>query len=136
MSKNNSFASRLAVMKATLLELPGKIAELEAKIATRGAGSSDDDVVDLIVGDEYVFMFGRGESKTERTGKLIGTRVPPEGQKGGTIAKFIIGEGYDSEVVGVFPSAVLRNTKDPAPEASEVSTVDEVASEDPLRGVY
>ena len=59
-------------------------------------------------GDTIAFLFGRGDKQVEREGKITGIRVPAEGEKGGTVVKVLVGEGYDAEICGVFPSKVLR----------------------------
>ena len=60
-----------------------------------------------VTGEVYSFRFGRGENVAVLTGKCLGVRTPPEGEKGGRIAKFLVGEGYDSDIKGVFLSAIL-----------------------------
>ena len=105
-----------------------KIAALEAKIATLQAKIVElrekGDVSEFTakVGDKVVYLFGRGENVQEYEGYVLGIRTPAEGEKGGTIAKVITGEGYDAEVRGVFLSKILRlaahwSRVDPAPVA-------------------
>lgn len=95
-----SAATKIAALNARIATLQAKVAELELK------GDAGDFVAK--VGDEVVYLFGRGENVQEYTGKVLGIRAPAEGEKGGTIAKIISGEGYDAEVRGVFVSKILR----------------------------
>lgn len=88
------------------------IADLLAKVeALRNAPESSvkeekEDFVP-VTGEVYSFRFGRGENVAVLSGKCLGVRTPPEGEKGGRIAKFLVGEGYDSDIKGVFLSAIL-----------------------------
>lgn len=107
-----SSATKIAALNARIATLQAKVAELIEK------GDAGDFVAQ--VGDEVVYLFGRGENVQEYTGKVLGIRAPAEGEKGGTIAKIISGEGYDAEVRGVFVSKILRLASDPAPVQGDV----------------
>jgi len=112
-----SAATKIAALNARIATLQAKVAELIEK------GDAGDFVAK--VGDEVVYLFGRGENVQEYTGKVLGIRAPAEGEKGGTIAKIISGEGYDAEVRGVFVSKILRLASDPAPVQGHLFAADE-----------
>jgi len=116
-----SAATKIAALNARIATLQAKVAELIEK------GDAGDFVAQ--VGDEVVYLFGRGENVQEYTGKVLGIRAPAEGEKGGTIAKIISGEGYDAEVRGVFVSKILRLASDPAPVQGDVVAGDEAVLE-------
>lgn len=101
-------AERAAICRAKAEALLAKAVKLE---------TTDDDVDDedkpalqYAAGDTIAFLFGRGDKQVEREGKITGIRVPAAGDKGGTVVKVLVGEGYDAEICGVFPSKVLRVT--------------------------
>ena len=108
-----SAATKIAALTAKIAALQVNLTELIAK------GDAGDFTAK--VGDEVVYLFSRGENVQEYTGKVLGIRTPAEGEKGGTIAKIITGEGYDAEVRGVFVSKILRLASDPAPAVGEVA---------------
>ena len=63
------------------------------------------------VGEVYSFYFGRGDNRVLKTGRVLGIRTPGEGEKGGRIAKVMVGEGYEADIVGVFLSAFVDPAK-------------------------
>jgi len=87
--------------------LTAKIAALQAELAALVL-AGDAGCFDPKVGDVVVYRFGRGENTQNYVGKVLGIRAPAEGEKGGTIAKVLTGEGYDAEVRGVFLSKIAR----------------------------
>lgn len=97
MSKYNA---KFAALTAKITALQ---AELDALVLAGDVG--DFDPKD---GDVVVYRFGRGENTQNYVGKVLGIRAPAAGEKGGTIAKVITGEGYDAEVRGVFLSKIIR----------------------------
>lgn len=96
---------------ARIASLESKIAALQAKLeevrALPDAAAPAEEFIP-VTGAVYDFKFGRGDSATILRGTCLGVREPAEGEKGGRIAKFLVGEGYNADIKGVFLSAVIK----------------------------
>jgi hypothetical protein len=95
-----------------------KIAALENGTATVREPKAPKVEFVPVVDQVYDFYFGRGDNRAVLRGKVLGIREPGEGEKGGRIAKVMVGEGYDADIKGVFLSAFI----DPAKAEAEVDT--------------
>jgi sRNA-binding protein len=91
-----------------------KLAEMEAAAAAGNA------MANLASGDVIEFMFGRGETRKQRAGVVLGIAETDKGKK----IKVQTGEGFDAEILVITPDAIVAVAED--------STQAGAASADPL----
>jgi hypothetical protein len=84
-----------------------QIAALEVKLAEAiNAEANEISVEKLTAGTQVTFDYGRGETRTVKQGTVLGVKLPVEGQKGAALVRIQIGEGFDAEIVTVYPANV------------------------------
>ncbi|WP_155754006.1 hypothetical protein [Burkholderia vietnamiensis] len=108
-------------LKARIAADTAKLAEMEAAAA---AGSAMDK---LASGDVIEFMFGRGETRKQRAGVVLGIADTDKGKR----IKVQTGEGFDAEILVISPDAIVAVAEDKQEAAAE-AVVYGVASADPL----
>lgn len=112
--------------KLTVAALRAKAAEYTAKADTlEAAEKSTNAMSTLASGDVIEFVFGRGENRKQRAGVVLGIAETDKGKR----IKIQTGEGFDSEILVIDPSAIVAVAEDIA----EGQAVDPTAaSADPL----
>lgn len=98
------------------------IAGLEAKLA------DEVDPSKIQAGAFITFSHGKGENKAELQGQVLGRRDPAEGEKGKTLIKVAVGEGFDAMVLVIAPEAVTK-IHFPAAEGAEADALNGVVSQ-------
>jgi hypothetical protein len=101
-------------LKARIAADTLKLAELEAAAAAGNA------MANLASGDVIEFMFGRGETRKQRAGVVLGVAETEKGKK----IKVQTGEGFDAEILVISPDAIVTVAED--------ATQAGAASADPL----
>jgi hypothetical protein len=92
-----------------------------AKLAELNAA---EDARELIKGDVVTFNYGRGETRKQYTGTVAGTTDTDKGTK----IKVVSGEGFETEIFVIDPSAVISVQSDEQPEENNAADTDPLAS--------
>jgi hypothetical protein len=109
----------IASLKARIAADTAKLAELEAVAAAGNA------MANLASGDVIEFMFGRGETRKQRAGVVLGIAETDKGKR----IKLQVGEGFDAEILVITSDAIVAVAED----ATQAGAVDSTAaSADPL----
>lgn len=109
----------IEALKARIAADTAKLAELEAAAAAGNA------MANLASGDVIEFMFGRGETRKQRAGVVLGIAETDKGKR----IKIQTGEGFDAEILVISPDAIVAVAED----IGEGQAVDPTAaSADPL----
>lgn len=103
--------TRIEALTARIAKDQAELTKLRAKAE---AGIT---VEKLTPGTEVVAVYGRGDNKKELNAVVLGVDVPV---KGGTQVKVQFGTGYETEIVTVSLSAILRIGTGAATEAAAV----------------
>ena len=119
-----TFKQQLASINARIVNLTAKRDELIPLAA------AEVDVAVVNIGDVITFRYGRGETKAVMTGTVLGLKVPAAGVKGGTIIKVFVGEGVDAEIVGIFPSQIIKEGEEEVQQAEESAADSDASDED------
>lgn len=101
-----------------------QIADIDEKIKNLTAARAvlvpklDSEVDDAAIqaGAVVTFTYGKGETKRELTGQVLGRKNAEPGTKGGDLIRIAVGEGFDAQIVTTYPACV---TKVHAAEAAE-----------------
>jgi hypothetical protein len=109
----------VATLRAKAAEYTAKADALEA---TEKAGNA---MANLASGDVIEFLFGRGETRKQRAGVVLGI-AEVEGKKK---IKVQTGEGFDAEILVIAPDAIVAVAEDIAEGQAVDATA---ASADPL----
>lgn len=104
----------IAKKKAQIATLTAEVTALQAKADT------EIDPALIVAGVKVDFNYGKAPSLRPLTGTVTGVKVSEPGQKGGTLVRIAVGEGFDAQVVTIFPSAVTKvyGPEVPADEAA------------------
>lgn len=89
-------------LKARIAADTAKLAEMEAAAAAGNAMEK------LASGDVIEFMFGRGETRKQRAGVVLGI-AEVDGKKR---IKVQTGEGFDAEILVIAPDAIVAVAED------------------------
>lgn len=106
-------------LKARIAADALKLAEMEAAAAAGNA------MANLASGDVIEFMFGRGETRKQRAGVVLGIAETDKGKK----IKVQTGEGFDAEILVIATDAIVAVAEDIAEGQAVDATA---ASADPL----
>ena len=88
-----------------------KIAKLQVEVSAIEAEAGDEvEFAEIKVGQIVAFTFGRGDTKVEKEGTILGVKAG-EG-KSPALVRIAVGTGFDSEVRTVSPTAILRVVTD------------------------
>lgn len=101
---SKSIRAQLAAALTALAALEAKVAELKV------AAENEVDTDAVQAGRQIAFEYGKGETKRELVGVVVGRKDPAAGEKGGSLVKVAVGEGFDSQVVTIYPQQVRRFT--------------------------
>jgi hypothetical protein len=106
-----------ASSKTKIALIDTQIAALQVKRAAlvlESANEIDTDTAD--VGVTISFNYGKGENRTVRSGVVLG-RKAAEG-KSPALIKVAIGQGFDAEIVTIFPAQITAIVLEAAEEAA------------------
>ena len=95
-----SLSAQIAAVEAAIAKNQARLAELRTRKL------NEIDTADIVAGIEVEYTYGRKENQKELTGKVLG--VKEAGDKGAATVRIQFGEGVDTEVHGVFFSAIKR----------------------------
>ncbi len=89
-----------------------KIEELKVQLASE---ISEDK---LTPGTNIVFVYGKGDTKRDLTGQIVGVKLPDPADKKATLwLNVAVGEGFEAQLVKVSPAAVKQIVAgEPQPE--------------------
>lgn len=93
---------QIASIDAQVAKLAAKKVELEAKVG------NEVDTTLIVAGATVDFNYGKSPNLRALTGQVVAVKPNEPGQKGGTLVKIAVGEGFDAQLVVVFPSAVTK----------------------------
>lgn len=93
---------QIADIDASIAKLQAKRAELEASAA------NEVDFDKVQAGAVVTFTYGKGETKRELTGQVLGRKNAEPGAKGGDLVRVAVGEGFDAQIVTVYPNFVTK----------------------------
>jgi hypothetical protein len=112
--------------KLTVEALRAKAAEYTAKAdALEAAEKAGNTLANLASGGVIEFMFGRGETRKQRAGVVLGIAETDKGKR----IKIQTGEGFDAEILVISPDAIVAVAEDIAEGQAMDPTA---ASADPL----
>jgi hypothetical protein len=112
--------------KLTIQALKDRIAADTAKLAElEAAAAAGNAMANLASGDVIEFLFGRGETRKQRAGVVLGVAETDKGKK----IKVQTGEGFDAEILVISPDAIVAVAEDIAKGQAMDPTA---ASADPL----
>lgn len=77
-----------------------------AKAALETKLGNEVDPAALVTGVIVNFTYGKGDTKREMTGQILGRKDPAEGEKGSALLKVASGAGYDAVIVTIYPAQV------------------------------
>lgn len=92
--------------KAKIASIDAKIKKLTEERAELVALSADEIDTDCIdTGYVITFKYGRGDKVVSKTGTVLGRKVQ---EKTADLIKVAVGEGFDAEIVTIYPNAVTK----------------------------
>jgi hypothetical protein len=105
---------QVADLDEQIKKLTAKRDELNAK------ADSEVDYDKVQAGAVVTFTYGKGETKRELTGQVLGRKNAEPGTKGGDLIRIAVGEGFDAQIVTTYPACVTKIHADevPAEEAA------------------
>lgn len=111
-----------------LASVNARIAKLQAEAVTLAANLGNEvDTSKIVAGRVVDFNYGKAPNLRPLTGQVVGVKASTPGEKGGTLVRVAVGEGFDAQIVTIFPSAVTRVV----PTAEEQASADEAALANP-----
>jgi ribosomal protein L19 len=94
---------QIAAVEAQIAKLNEKKTELTAKLG------DEVNPAELVSGAQVVFSYGKGTTVRELTGVITGVKLAdPAVAKSSTLLRIAAGEGFDAQIVTVYPAAVKR----------------------------
>lgn len=88
----SNFRSKIAAIDAKIAKLQEERAELVAKAET------EVDTDSIEAGNIVAFPFGRGETRRELTGRVLGVKAT---EKGAKYLKVLVGDGVETELLTI-----------------------------------
>lgn len=93
---------KIASIDTQIAALQAKRVELEAKVG------NEVDTSKVVAGRTVDFKYGKAPNLRDLTGSVVGVKPAVPGEKGGTLVRVAVGEGFDAQIVTIFPSAVTK----------------------------
>lgn len=121
---SKSIRTQLAAVLSQIATLTAKAEELKLLAA------NEIDTAAVQAGRVVEFEYGKGEGKRILVGVVVGRKDPAAGEKGGSLVKVAVGEGFDSQVVTIYPQQV-KAFKDEAANAEQAAESTATDSIDP-----
>lgn len=94
---------QIADVDAAIVKLQAKRAELVT------AAQNEVDPAKLVAGANIEFAYGKGDTKKNLVGMILGVKLAdPEQPKSSTMLRVAVGEGFDAQIVTVYPAQVTK----------------------------
>lgn len=101
-------------IRQQLSEVQAKIAALQVKEAELTLKADSEVDLDAVqAGKTVTFNYGKAPNVRSLTGLVLGRKDPEAGAKGGSLVKVAIGEGFEAQVVTIYPQQVTAIAADP-----------------------
>lgn len=105
-------------IRQQITDIDTAIAKLQVKrVELEGKLASEVDTAAVQPGRTVTFEYGKGENKRTLTGLVLGRKDAEPGTKGGDLVKVAVGEGFDAQIVTIYPSNVSAIA--PLPEVAQ-----------------
>lgn len=92
---------------ATIDEQVKKLGEKRAELVAKQ--DSEVDPAHIIAGSTVTFDYGKGETKRVLTGVVTGVKpADPAVPKSATLIRVAVGEGFDAQIVTIYPASVTK----------------------------
>lgn len=90
-----------------------QIAALEAKLAALKVQAENEiDPSSIVAGATVSFEYGKGDTKRTLSGVITGIKpADPAVPKSATLIRVAVGEGFDAQIVTIYPTAVRSVAK-------------------------
>lgn len=98
-----SIREQIASQQAAIAKAQAAIVALEARLG------EEVDVSQIVAGATVTFDYGKGETKRELTGGVLGVKpADPANPKSASLVRVAVGEGFDAQIVTIYPANVKK----------------------------
>lgn len=115
-----------------LASVESRIEKLKAEAEVLRANLGNEvDTSKIVAGRVVDFNYGKAPNLRPLSGAVVGVKAAVPGEKGGTLVRVAVGEGFDAQIVTIFPSAVTKVhlTEEEQAVADEAALANPVSAE-------
>ena len=94
---------QIAAQQAIIVKAQAAIVVLNTKLG------DEVDVALIVKGAQVTFDYGKGDTKRELTGYVLGVKpADAANPKSATLVRVAVGEGFDAQIVTIYPANVKK----------------------------